>query len=47
VPLGDDFFAPDPGVQLQELGYEQYLAASQKGPVGPAPPTFSHLLHGR
>lgn len=47
VPLGDDFFAPEAGVQLQELSYEQYLAASQKGPVGPAPPTFSHLLHGR
>jgi hypothetical protein len=47
VPLPDDFFAPEPGVQLQELSYEQYLEASQKGPVGPAPPTFSHLLHGR
>jgi hypothetical protein len=47
VPLGDDFFAPDPGVRLEELGYEQYLAAVAKGPVGPAPPTFSHLLHGR
>jgi hypothetical protein len=47
VPLGDDFFAPDPGVQLQDLSYEQYLAEAAKGPVGPAPPTFSHLLHGR
>lgn len=47
VPLVDDFFAPDPGVQVQELSYEQYLAAAEKGPVGPAPPTFSHLLHGR
>jgi hypothetical protein len=47
VPLSDDFFAPEPGIQLQEFSYEQYLAASQKGPVGPAPPTFSHLLHGR
>jgi hypothetical protein len=47
VPLADDFFAPEPGVQLQELSYEQYLDASQKGPVGPAPPTFAHLLHGR
>jgi len=47
MPLPDDFFAPDPDVQLEELGYEQYLAAVEKGPVGPAPPTFSHLLHGR
>jgi hypothetical protein len=47
VPLPDDFFEPEPGVQLQELSYEQYIEASQKGPVGPAPPTFSHLLHGR
>jgi hypothetical protein len=47
VPLGDDFFAPEPGVQLRELSYEQYLAEAERGPVGPAPPTFSHLLHGR
>jgi hypothetical protein len=47
VPLPDEFFAPGPDVQLQELSYEQYLEASQKGPVGPAPPTFAHLLHGR
>ena len=47
VPLPDDFFAPDPGIVLEELTYEQYLGASEKGPVGPAPPTFSHLLHGR
>jgi hypothetical protein len=47
VPLPDDFFAPEPGAQIQELSYEQYLAAAEKGPVGPAPPTFSHLLHGR
>jgi hypothetical protein len=47
VPLADDFFAPDPGVQLQELSYEQYLAEVEKAAVGPAPPTFSHLLHGR
>ena len=47
VPLDDAFFEADPGVQLEEFSYPQYLAASEKGPVGPAPPTFSHLLHGR
>jgi hypothetical protein len=47
VPLPDEFFAPEPGMQIQELSYQQYLEASQKGPVGPAPPTFAHLLHGR
>jgi len=47
VPLTDAFFEVDPGVELELLSYEQYLAASEKGLVGPAPATFSHLLHGR
>jgi hypothetical protein len=47
VPLTDDFFEVGPGVEIESYGYEQYLEASEKGPVGPAPATFSHLLHGR
>jgi hypothetical protein len=47
VPLPDSFFEPGPGVTLEEYGYEQYLEAIRKGPVGPAPPTFGYLLHGR
>jgi hypothetical protein len=46
VPLADDFFAPEPATEIEELSYEQYLARSKQGAVGPAPPTFSHLLHG-
>jgi hypothetical protein len=46
VPLGDEFFAPEAATEIEELSYEQYLAAAKQGLVGPAPPTFSHLLHG-
>jgi hypothetical protein len=47
VPLTDEFFDPDPGMVIEEYGYEQYLAAAQKGPIGPAPPLHSYLLHGK
>lgn len=47
VPLTDRFFELGPEVAIESYGYEQYLEALQTGPVGPAPPTFSHLLHGR
>jgi hypothetical protein len=47
VPLSDDFFEPEPGTVIEEYGYEQYLEAVRKGPVGPAPPMHGHLLHGK
>jgi hypothetical protein len=47
VPIADDFFEPEPGTVIEEYSYEQYLAAVQKGPVGPAPPLHGHLLHGK
>jgi hypothetical protein len=47
VPLADDFFEPEPGTVIEEYGYEQYLEAVKKGPVGPSPPLHGHLLHGR
>ena len=47
VPLTDQFFEIGADVALESYGYEQYLEAVETGPVGPAPPTFSHLLHGR
>lgn len=47
MPLPDDFFEPDPGVAIEEYGYDQYLAALKQGPVGPAPPLHSFLLHGK
>jgi hypothetical protein len=47
VPLPDAFFEPDADITIQEYGYDQYLAAAQKGPVGPAPALHSILLHGK
>lgn len=47
VPLTDDFFDPEPGFAIEEYGYDQYLEAVRKGPVGPAPPLHSYLLHGK
>jgi hypothetical protein len=47
VPLTDAFFDPDPGVVIEEYSYDQYLADVKKGPVGPAPPLHSFLLHGK
>ena len=47
VPVTDEFFDADPGVKITEYGYDQYLSEIQKGPVGPAPPLHSYLLHGR
>ena len=47
IPLPDEFFDPEPGVAIQEYTYDQYLAEVQKGPVGPAPPLHSFLLHGK
>jgi len=42
----DGFFRPDPDVKLEELGYDEYVARSRQGPVGPAPPLYGNLLHG-
>jgi hypothetical protein len=42
----DALFQPDAAVKLEQLSYEEYVARSQKAPVGPAPPLFSDLLHG-
>jgi len=47
VPLTDKFFEVGADVEIESYGYEQYLKALETGSVGPAPPTFSHLLHGR
>ena len=47
MPLTDEFFEPEPGFTIEEYGYDQYLEAVRKGPVGPAPPLHSFLLHGK
>ena len=38
--------SPTRDVKLESMTYEEYVARSKKGPVGPAPPFFSDLLHG-
>jgi hypothetical protein len=47
LPLTDAFFEPEPGTAIQEYSYDEYLEAVRKGPVGPAPPLHSYLLHGK
>jgi hypothetical protein len=47
LPLTDRFFEIEANVEIEPYGYEQYLEALETGPVGPAPPTLSHLLNGR
>jgi hypothetical protein len=47
MPLPDDFFEPEAGTVIREYSYDQYLEAVQQGPVGPAPPLHSFLLHGK
>jgi hypothetical protein len=42
----DAFFRPDDGVKLEQISYEDYLARSKQGGVGPAPPFYGDLLHG-
>jgi hypothetical protein len=44
----DAFFEPGPGLKLEKLSYEQYVERTRKGEaIGPAPPLYADLLHGR
>jgi outer membrane lipoprotein-sorting protein len=47
LELPDAFFEPDPRVRLERMEYEDYVRRSSAGPVGPAPPLYGELLHGR
>jgi hypothetical protein len=44
--IWDGFFAPDPRIDLERISYEQYRERVGRGPIGPAPVLYSHLLHG-
>lgn len=44
--IPDAFFRPDPRVELERFGYEEYLARSAQGPVGELPVLYGTLLHG-
>lgn len=37
LPISDGFFEPDPRVQMERVGYEEYLKRSQSGPRGRCP----------
>lgn len=44
--IADSFFKADPNLQIEQLGYDEYRRRIRKGPVGPAPVLYRHLLHG-
>jgi len=44
--IDDSFFEPPRGMEIQTFDYEAYVRRALGGPVGPAPPLYSNLLHG-
>ena len=46
LSIPEQFFDPPEGIELETFDYESYIAAARRGPVGPAPPLYRHLLHG-
>ncbi len=46
LPIPEQFFDPPEGIEMETFDYEGYIAAVRRGPVGPAPPLYRHLLHG-
>jgi hypothetical protein len=47
LPIPDAFFAPEAGIELARLSYEQYVALqAERRPVGPVPVLYYDLLHG-
>lgn len=49
LPLHDDFFSPEPGVELTRLTLQRYLELREErsGQVGPVPVLYTELLRGR
>ena len=47
IGLPDHLFEPPSDVELEPVGYDDYVERSKKGAVGPAPPFYADLLHGR
>jgi hypothetical protein len=46
-PLIDEsFFMVDPRWRIEQISYKDYRKRIRKGPVGPAPVLYQHLLHG-
>ncbi|MEZ4215761.1 MAG: hypothetical protein R3E88_04735 [Myxococcota bacterium] len=46
VPIDDRFFEPPSGIDVERIGYEDYVRTSATKPLGPAPPFYGYLLHG-
>ncbi|MEE8580535.1 MAG: hypothetical protein V3T33_03005 [Myxococcota bacterium] len=46
IPIPDAFFEPDAGIALEHFEYQEYRKRSRVERIGPAPPLYSHLLHG-
>jgi hypothetical protein len=44
--IAPSFFQPNPSWKLEKLDYDTYRRRILKGPVGPAPVLYRHLLHG-
>ena len=47
LAIPDSFFHPGSDVRIRRMEYGKYIQAARKGPVGPAPPLYRYLLHGR
>jgi hypothetical protein len=47
MAIPDSFFEPDPRFQLEHIDYQSYLRRASKEQIGPAPPFFRDLLHGK
>ena len=46
LPIDDRFFEPPSGIDIERIGYDDYVRKSATQPLGPAPPFYGHLLHG-
>ena len=44
--IADSFFTPPSGVEIERVGYEEYVKRSMTERMGPAPPFYANLLHG-
>ncbi|MGI9591149.1 MAG: hypothetical protein ACR2P8_07260 [Myxococcota bacterium] len=47
LPILNAFFIPEPGVDIAQLSYEEYVEKqAERVPLGPVPVLYSDLLHG-
>lgn len=46
LPIADSFFEPPSDIEIERIGYEDYVKRSMAERLGPAPPFYAHLLHG-